>query len=533
MNLKGEEMNNIFKICCVTNIVLEPFITNQLQNLFVNLNVNISFVSPERYFQIDDKKANEIVADSEITILWINLENKCPNLLLEESNTYISNNLIQYTSWLLNKLISLSKNKIICFTYEDYFSKISKTLGNIILFNAFTDYVNLKLYQIFSEKIIFVDLKRIIALTGIDDSYSDKYRYRWRSPYSQKLVYNAANEIVKQYYIEKGISKKCIIIDCDNVLWGGSVSEDGLEGIQLGGDTGQGAFYRDFQNFLMHLYNHGVVLAVCSKNDYSDVINVFRKHSNMVLKEENIAIFCANWDKKSDNIKYISNTLKIDLEQIVFIDDSPFEILDVSTNLPNLQTIHFEQKTIYDNLSCLNLRQYYDRDSIRHRTQTYQTNAQRSELRKNINSNDEFLFQLGTVVEIKSSDPNDYFRIAELSQRVNRCTNGKRYTLKALQSDVTGGNFELYSVYVADKFSDLGLVGAIGIKNDRLVFAALSCRALDRKVENEMINFIKGKHEICNIDFVCTQKNISFFNLLVKEFGETKICKQTEILSRG
>lgn len=91
-------MNNIFKICCVTNIVLEPFITNHLQNLFVNSNLNICFASPERYFHIDDKEAQEIVADSEITILWINLEYKCPNLLLDESNILISNNIIQYRS---------------------------------------------------------------------------------------------------------------------------------------------------------------------------------------------------------------------------------------------------------------------------------------------------------------------------------------------------------------------------------------------------------------------------------------------------
>ena len=100
-------MNNIFKICCVTNIVLEPFITNHLRNLFDNSNLNICFVSPERYFQIDDKEAEEIVKSSEITILWINLEYKCPNLLLEESYIHISNDIIKYTSCILNKLISL------------------------------------------------------------------------------------------------------------------------------------------------------------------------------------------------------------------------------------------------------------------------------------------------------------------------------------------------------------------------------------------------------------------------------------------
>lgn len=109
----------------------------------------------------------------------------------------------------------------------------------------------------------------------------------------------------------------------------------------------------------------------------------------------------------------------------------------------------------------------------------------------------------------------------------------KTLHLKSTQSDVTGGNFELYSVYVGDKFSNLGLVGAIGIKNNRLVFIALSCRALDRNVEHEMINFLKSKYEICNVDFVCTQKNMNFYNLLVKEFGDIKICNQTAISNSG
>jgi predicted enzyme involved in methoxymalonyl-ACP biosynthesis len=32
----------------------------------------------------------------------------------------------------------------------------------------------------------------------------------------------------------KGLSKKCLVLDLDNTLWGGVVGDDGLDGIVLG-----------------------------------------------------------------------------------------------------------------------------------------------------------------------------------------------------------------------------------------------------------------------------------------------------------
>lgn len=54
-----------------------------------------------------------------------------------------------------------------------------------------------------------------------------------------------ANEVYKQYLIHLGKTKKCIVLDCDNVLWGGNLSEDGIEGIRLDSS----GLSREYQNF--------------------------------------------------------------------------------------------------------------------------------------------------------------------------------------------------------------------------------------------------------------------------------------------
>lgn len=95
-------------------------------------------------------------------------------------------------------------------------------------------------------------------------------------------------EVRKQYYIASGITKKCIVLDCNNVLWGGILSEDGIEGIWIS-VGGLGKPFLGFQQYLLYLYYHGVILAVCSKNDEADVLKVFRKHSDMLSREEHIA----------------------------------------------------------------------------------------------------------------------------------------------------------------------------------------------------------------------------------------------------
>src|SRR5206468_8872398 len=113
-------------------------------------------------------------------------------------------------------------------------------------------------------------------------------------------------------------------LDLDNILWGGVVGDDGLEGIRLG-ELGDGEAYVQFQRWLKELRARGIILAVCSKNDEDKALEPFRAHHDMVLRESDISCFIANWDNKADNLRSLASRLNIGLDTVVFLDDSPFE----------------------------------------------------------------------------------------------------------------------------------------------------------------------------------------------------------------
>lgn len=118
--------------------------------------------------------------------------------------------------------------------------------------------------MIVEENDTYVDLKTIIAKLGIERVFDNKSKYRWNTPYSRDLLQAVAGEVHKQYMIRNGITKKCVVLDCDNVLWGGILSEDGIEEIQLG-SSGLGRSYQDFQQFILNLYYHGIIIAICRR----------------------------------------------------------------------------------------------------------------------------------------------------------------------------------------------------------------------------------------------------------------------------
>lgn len=414
---------------------------------------------------------------------------------------------------LYNSIKHHASGRVIWFGFEDYCFKYFNICGATPALNYLIDRINISLSDTMQNSDAYIDFKHVIAMVGIANAFDGRGNYRWGAPYSKKLVKCMADEIYKQYLIDSGNTKKCIVLDCDNVLWGGIISEDGIEKIILA-DFGLGKSYRDFQSFLLTLYNHGVILAVCSKNDMSEVLSVFRTHSGMILKEEHISCFKSNWSNKPNNIIEIANLLNIGLDSIVFIDDSELEINAVKAILPEVTTIQYNRETIYEKLSCLNLHTRCDIQGARMRTETYRTNVERAKLLDSSISFEEYLSLLNTKIDIHEAAPAELSRISELTQRTNKCTNGRRYTTEQLLTIVKQKDYLLYAVSISDRFSDLGIVGTIGIMNDTLDLFSLSCRALGRDVEKHMICFAKSLG-IHNVFFEDTGKNSSVYSMLL------------------
>ena len=123
----------------------------------------------------------------------------------------------------------------------------------------------------------------------------------------------------------RGKSRRALVLDLDDTLWGGVVGDDGLEGIVIGQGDATGEAYLDVQRMALALCRRGVVLAVSSKNDESVARSVFLKHPEMLLRENHIAVFRANWSDKATNLRAIAAELSLGLDSLVFLDDNPAE----------------------------------------------------------------------------------------------------------------------------------------------------------------------------------------------------------------
>jgi len=134
----------------------------------------------------------------------------------------------------------------------------------------------------------------------------------------------------------RGKSRRCLILDLDNTLWGGVIGDDGLEGIQIAQGDATGEAYLEVQRLALSLRSRGVVLAVSSKNTDEIARKPFLEHKEMLLKLDHIAVFQANWNDKATNIKAIADELSLGMESMAFLDDNPVERGLVRQMLPEV-----------------------------------------------------------------------------------------------------------------------------------------------------------------------------------------------------
>lgn len=492
------------KISIISNVTIEPFFSKAIKNHIEE--AKVCFISYDEYILDGDKMSN-----SDLVLLWLNMEVLFPDYSIDilQGNLTVDSlgNLLKLLyEDIMNKIVALGGKKVLIML-QDSTRRIEIAKGCVVDSDDIFRRCNSNLIENFSKVATLIDLDRIIASVGIKKSYDYINRYRWNAIYTADLINAVAQEVYKQFLVDIGATKKCIVLDCDNVLWGGIISEDGIEKIDVG-NMGEGLLYQDFQRFLVELYYSGVILAVASKNDYSDVINIFDNHSGMVLKKEYIARFEVNWNNKAENILKIANFLNIGLDSILFIDDSQYEINLVKTSLPDVTTILFNKnKNFYSLFDCINLKKNIDYDMVKVRNETFKTNVKREILKQNSLNYQEYLNNLNTIIDIHKTTELELKRVSELSLRTNRCTNGTRYTIEQLTAEYKMNLNNYYSVYVNDKYGDLGLVGAIIVRGHTIDLFCLSCRALGREVEARMVDFLLDEHDIQEIQFSDTYKN--------------------------
>jgi FkbH-like protein len=291
-----------------------------------------------------------------------------------------------------------------------------------------------------------------------------------------------------------GLTSKCAVLDLDGTLWGGVIGEDGLDGIRLGGDA-EGEAYTAFHQYLLGLRRRGIPLAVCSKNNEDDARSVFRRHPETVLKEDDFAVFLANWEPKPDNLKNIAAMLNIGVDSLVFLDDNPVERNLVRRELPDVEVPELPDDParyaealhatyLFESLSLT--------DEDRRRADTYRDNVLRTELAEGSTNLDDYLVSLRMKVDLRPFDETNLPRIVQLINKTNQFSvTTRRTTASEAMAWIQDPACYTQFMRLQDRFGDSGVTGAMVAVREgetlRIVNWLMSCRVLGRRIENLML----------------------------------------------
>jgi FkbH-like protein len=340
-----------------------------------------------------------------------------------------------------------------------------------------------------------LDLNVCLARVGAKNFYDPRYWHMGKAPYSLEALEEISSEAFKYIRPLKGKNRKCLVLDCDNVLWGGIVGEDGLAGIKLG-KTYPGSAYYEFQQEILNLYHRGVVLALCSKNNEEDVWEVFQQHPDMLLRKEHLAAAQLNWRDKVTNLRQIAADLNLGLESFVFVDDSPYEAGQVCQYLPEVEVIQLPQDRAVEYREILAAGGWFDTLTLseedRQRGAMYRAEAARKDLQMQSQDLASYYTSLEMVLEVRFADPFSIPRIAQLTQKTNQFTlTTRRYSDAQIQELSQSDSADVIHVQLKDRFGESGLTGVciLRFEGNRALIDSflLSCRVLGRGVEDAFL----------------------------------------------
>ncbi len=342
----------------------------------------------------------------------------------------------------------------------------------------------------------------------------------------QEVIPTAApfyGELVARLLAAKqGRSFKALVLDLDNTLWGGVIGDDGLEGIVLGQGSASGEGFLTVQDYAREQGRRGVILAVCSKNDAANALEVFDKHPEMLLTRGDIACFMANWDDKATNIRRIAQQLNIGLDSLVFLDDNPFERNLVRQELPMVAVPEVPDDpalvpTLMADAGYFEALAITDEDHARARH--YQGNLQRDALKETATDMESYLRGLDMRLTWRPFDRVGLARTVQLINKTNQFNlTTRRYTEVEVQAVMDDPRAVGLQLRLLDRFGDNGIIAiAIGrlLANtaDFLIDTWLmSCRVLGRQVEEATLNVLAaealrlGAGRLLG-DYVPTKKN--------------------------
>ena len=444
-------------------------------------------------------------------------------------------------SKLIDVLQSNIKTKVICFNYAEENDRVfgnyaNKVQSSFIFQQRKLNYM-LTEYSVSNAGFHICDISSIQNRLGRDLLFSPSIYVNTDSVLSIDALPTVAESIVQMIAAIQGQIKKCLILDLDNIVWGGVIGDDGLDNIKIG-SLGIGKAFTEFQYWVKKLQQRGIIVCICSKNTESVAKEPFVKHPDMILRLKDFAVFKANWNNKVDNINSIQQILNIGFDSMVFLDDNPFERDMVRESIqgitvPELPKDPAEYLEYLYSLNLFETASYSTEDA--NRTEQYHLKSQREEALSLFANENEFLINLNMGSNVQHFNSFSIPRVAQLSQRSNQFNlRTVRYTEDNIKSIVESERYITFSFTLEDKYGDNGIICAIILEKlePKKLFIDtwfMSCRVIKRGMENFVMNTIvnyalKNGYQTLIGEYIPTDKNAlvknHFANLGFKQTGK-------------
>jgi FkbH-like protein len=341
---------------------------------------------------------------------------------------------------------------------------------------------------------VVLDIASLAEAVGLANWHDPQQWNLGKLPFSDTLIPLYADHVARIIAAIRGKSRRALILDLDNTVWGGVIGDDGLEGIRLAQGDAMGEAHLAVQRFALDLRQRGIVLAVCSKNTDEIARGPFLHHPEMLLKLDHIAVFQANWSDKATNIKAIAGELSLGLESLVFLDDNPVERGLVRQLLPEVAVPELPEDAA-GYVRTLAAAGYFEAAAFAvedlQRAGFYQDNARRASLRDQVGGVDAYLLSLDMTITFKPFDAVGRARIVQLINKSNQFNlTTRRYTEPEVTAMEEDPSIFTLQVRLVDLFGDNGMISVIVCRPAKDLADVweidtwlMSCRVLGRKVE--------------------------------------------------
>jgi FkbH-like protein len=385
---------------------------------------------------------------------------------------------------------------------------------------------------------VLLDVAGLAETVGLANWHNPQLWNLGKFSFSDEWIPLYGDHVARCVAAIRGKSKKALVLDLDNTVWGGVIGDDGLEGIKIAQGDARGEAHLALQRLALDLRQRGIVLAVSSKNTDSVAREPFQKHPEMLLKLDHIAVFQANWNDKATNIQAIAEELSLGLDAMVFLDDNPVERGLIRKLLPQVAVPELpEDPSGY--ARTLAAAGYFEAVTFAHedlkRAGYYQDNAKRANLRSQVGGVDAYLASLDMTITFQPFDATGRARIVQLINKSNQFNlTTRRYTDPEILDAENDPDVFTLQVRLADIFGDNGMISAVICRPSEagvwdIDTWLMSCRVLGRKVEPMVLREILVHAQAAGIGKLCgiykpTERN----QLVVDHYAKLGFCKVLE-----